>query len=125
MSLISELRRRKVFRAAALYAVGAWGVLQAVDVLGALAGLPDWTLRTVLVVLVAGFPVAMLLSWAFRISAFRIMREDDNPLIATSPEAGSERSPQADAGKRRGLILTLGCERPLLADSGHYQVKFG
>ena len=48
--------------------------------LDALAGLPDWTLRAVLVALVAGFPVAMLLSWAFRISSLtcwtRSSRED-------------------------------------------------
>ncbi len=105
MSLISELRRRKVFKAAAFYAVGAWGVLQAVDVLGALAGLPDWTLRAVLVALVAGFPVAILLSWAFRISAFRIMREEEDPLITMSPAADSDGLPRADAGKRNPVAV--------------------
>jgi serine/threonine-protein kinase len=105
MSLISELRRRKVFRVALIYAVGAWGVLQAVDVLGALAGLPDWTLRAVLVALVAGFPVAMLLSWAFRLSAFRIEREDEIPLTAISPAADSEGLSRARGGKRSPVAV--------------------
>jgi len=105
MSLISELRRRKVFRAALIYAVGAWGVLQAVDVLGALAGLPDWTLRAVLVALVAGFPVAMLLSWAFRRSAFRIEREAGIPLTAAPPAADKKGLPPADAGNRSPVAV--------------------
>ncbi len=105
MSLISELQRRKVFRAALLYAVGAWGVLQAVDVLSALAGLPDWTLRAVVVVLVAGFPIAMLFSWAFRISAFRIRREDHRPSTATSAAVDGESLPQAGAGNRSPVAV--------------------
>ena len=105
MSLISELQRRKVFKAALLYAVGAWGVLQAVDVLSALAGLPDWTLRAVLLALVAGFPVAMLFSWAFRVSAFRIKREDENPSTAASRRADSEGLQPTDAGKRSPVAV--------------------
>lgn len=105
MSLISELQRRKVFKAALLYAVGAWGVLQAADVLSALAGLPDWTLRAVLVALVAGFPVAMLFSWAFRVSAFRIKREDEDPSTTASPGADSEGLQQTDAGKRSPVAV--------------------
>ncbi len=105
MSLISELQRRKVFRAALIYAVGAWGVLQAVDVLSALAGLPDWTLRAVLVVLVVLFPFAMLFSWAFRISAFRIRREEGRPLTATFPAADSEGLLQAGAGDQSPVAV--------------------
>jgi serine/threonine-protein kinase len=105
MSLFSELRRRKVFRVALIYAVGAWGVLQAMDVLGALAGLPDWTLRAVLVLLVAGFPFAILFSWAFRLSAFRIEREDETPWMAATPAADGEGVSAAAAARRSPVAV--------------------
>lgn len=63
----AELKRRKVFRTTVAYAsvavVIALGVAQLYDVLL----LPDWTPRLVIVLLVAGLPVAIALSWAYDI----------------------------------------------------------
>lgn len=63
--LLSELKRRKVFRAIAAYAVGAFGALQVVDVIGPALGWPDPVL-TYLVVGAVGFsPVVISLAWFF------------------------------------------------------------
>jgi TolB-like protein/Flp pilus assembly protein TadD len=63
--LISEVRRRKVDRAAALYAVGALASVEAADLLAPLLGLPTFVVQLVLALAVAGFPIAMVVAWRF------------------------------------------------------------
>ena len=64
-----ELRRRKVYRVAAGYGVVGWLIIQfAVTVFPALT-LPLWTARFVIVLVLAGFPIALILAWAFDVSA--------------------------------------------------------
>ena len=60
MSFIAELKRRNVIRVGILYAVASWLILQVADVLFGLMGLPDWSLRLVLAILVLGFPIALI-----------------------------------------------------------------
>lgn len=67
MSVFSELYQRHVFKVAVAYAVIAWLLLQISDVLLPALQLPDWTVTLVAVLLVLGFPVALLLSWAYDI----------------------------------------------------------
>lgn len=61
----AELKRRNVFRVMAVYGVVGFIVLQAVDVLVPALLLPDWTDRLIALLLLAGFPVAVVLAWAF------------------------------------------------------------
>jgi TolB-like protein/Flp pilus assembly protein TadD len=62
-----ELKRRRVLHTASLYVVGAWIALQVVEVLAS-AGLPPATMRNLLLVLSAGFPLAVIAGWFFDIS---------------------------------------------------------
>jgi len=60
-----ELRRRKVIKAAAMYAATAFIVIDAsANVLPRL-GLPDWTVTFLIILLIVGFPIALILSWIF------------------------------------------------------------
>ena len=68
MRLVSELRRRNVFRMAALYIVATWLVMQVAEVLIGLANLPDWVGPGVLGALAIGFPIALLFSWFYEIT---------------------------------------------------------
>ncbi|MDX1460937.1 MAG: hypothetical protein R3348_07760, partial [Xanthomonadales bacterium] len=68
MSLIRELKRRNVVRMALFYLLGAWVVLQVADVVVGVAGLPDWTLRLVGLVLLLGLPLALVFSWVYRLT---------------------------------------------------------
>lgn len=80
--ILAELQRRRVFRVAGLYAVTSWLLLQVADVLVGLLGLPDWTLRFVLLLLLLGFPIALLLSWAYDVTPEglrRTSRDDPDP----------------------------------------------
>jgi len=65
MSFLGEIKRRKVFQVAAVYAVVAWLLIQIVDVVGGPLNLPEWIDAVVIVLLAVGFPIAVILAWAF------------------------------------------------------------
>ena len=65
MSFLGEIKRRKVFQVAAVYAVVAWLIIQIVDVVGEPLTLPGWIDAVVIVLLAVGFPIAVILAWAF------------------------------------------------------------
>ncbi|MFC1574500.1 hypothetical protein ACFL3Z_00275, partial [Gemmatimonadota bacterium] len=72
--LLAELKRRQVFRAAAVYAVAAWAVIEVTATVLPLFLLPDWVVRVVVVIMVLGFPVALAFAWAFDLTARGVMR---------------------------------------------------
>ena len=61
----AELKRRKVFRVTAVYGAASFGILQAADILFPRIGLPEWTVTLVAALALAGFPLALILSWAY------------------------------------------------------------
>jgi adenylate cyclase len=61
------LRRRKVYRVAAGYAVGGWLIIQVAVTVFPILELPDWSTRLVVFGILGGFPVALILGWAFDI----------------------------------------------------------
>ena len=71
---IAELRRRRVFRTAALYIVGAWLIMQVADVSFPALDIPERAIRYVLIAAVLGFPAALLFGWFFDIGAGGIRR---------------------------------------------------
>ena len=79
MSFVFELKRRNVFRVALLYAVASWLLLQVADVGVSLLGLPDWTGRFVFLLLLIGFPLVIVFSWAYDITPEGVKREKDVP----------------------------------------------
>src|SRR5712671_1046975 len=62
-NFFAELKRRHIYRVAAAYAVVAWVLLQLANNVAPILDLPVWVARTVLLLLVLGFPVALLLAW--------------------------------------------------------------
>lgn len=68
-SFFEELRRRKVFRVGGLYLVGAWLILQIVDVVIPALFLPEWTISLILYLLVLAFPLILVLAWHFDLTA--------------------------------------------------------
>lgn len=63
--LFAELKRRHVFRVAAVYGATAFVVIQAADVIFPRIPLPEWTISLVVWLALLGFPVALVLSWAY------------------------------------------------------------
>lgn len=72
----AELKRRKVFRVAAVYGATAFVVLQVAELLGEGLELPSVVLRSLIVLLIAGFPIALVLAWAFETTAEGVRRTD-------------------------------------------------
>jgi Tol biopolymer transport system component len=65
MDFLGEIKRRKVFQVAAVYAVMAWLIIQVIDVINEPLKLPEWLDTVVIVLLAVGFPIAIVLAWAF------------------------------------------------------------
>jgi DNA-binding winged helix-turn-helix (wHTH) protein/tetratricopeptide (TPR) repeat protein len=85
--LIKELQRRHVIRAAGVYLVAAWLVLQAADIIVPALHLPDWVLTLVLVLLVLCFPLAIVLAWIFDLTPQGLKRMDpEEPPPVTAPD---------------------------------------
>ena len=77
MGVVSELRRRNVFRMAVLYVVAAWLVMQVAEVVIGLAELPGWIGKAILAVLAIGFPIALVFSWLYELTPEGISLEKD------------------------------------------------
>src|SRR3989441_11398231 len=65
---LEELRRRKVYRVAAAYIIAAGFIIQIASAVFPAWELPNWTFRLVVVLLLIGFPIALILAWAFDVT---------------------------------------------------------
>jgi len=87
MNLFKELKRRNVFRIAGIYAVVAWILMQVAGTLEESLKLPEWFDSVVTAGLMIGFPIALLLAWAFEMTPDGVKRTSegtDEQLVSTS-----------------------------------------
>ncbi len=80
-SFVAELKRRNVYKVAVAYAVFAWLVIQVATQVFPFFGIPNWAVRLVVLLLILGFPVALIFSWAFEITPEGIRLEGDDRRI--------------------------------------------
>ncbi len=97
--LLTELRRRNIFRVAGVYAVVGWILMQLAGVLESALGLPPWFDTIVVSFLLIGFPVAMLLAWAFEMTPEGVKR--------TETVAEGE-SVTAKTGRTLDVVIVIG-----------------
>ena len=97
-SFIRELRRRKVFRGAAIYLIAAYGILEVADVIAEPAGLPAWTLTVLFYGALIGFPLAVFLGWRYEFG--------EHGLVLTKP-VSSDETPVEPIGWRDYLAIGL------------------
>ena len=102
-SFLAEIKRRKVFHVAAVYAVVAWLTIQIVDVIGEPLHLPDWLDTVVIILLAVGFPIAVILAWAMSLTRGDVpyclvliwafigiaVKNGDTPVVATAAWAAA------------------------------------
>jgi TolB-like protein len=98
MRFLDELKRRKVVRVALVYAATAFVVLQAADLLGTGLALPDWVFSAITLLVVLGFPVALVLAWALELTPDGVRRATSLP-----PQSGE--TPPSLLG-RRTIVAT-------------------
>ncbi|MFL6515655.1 MAG: tetratricopeptide repeat protein [Chthoniobacterales bacterium] len=76
-NFFAELKRRNVYKVAVAYAVVAWLTIQGASIFLPAFNAPQWAMQIVILVLVIGFPIALVLSWAFEITPEGIKLESE------------------------------------------------
>ncbi len=74
---IRELRRREVFRTAGLYVGIGWLLVEVASVVLPAFDAPEWVLRAMIIVMVVGFPVALVLAWIYDFTEHGIVVQGD------------------------------------------------
>ena len=100
MQLISELKRRNVFRVATAYAVVGWLLIEISDTIFPNLGLPSWTVTLVIALVALGFPVALVLAWAFELTPEGVRR-------TATADAAAATGPPARRGLDRWIVAGL------------------
>jgi len=77
MNLFDELKRRNVFKAALLYIIVGWLVMQVVDVMFPALHLPEWTVTLIAALLIIGLPFVLILSWVYELTPEGLKLERD------------------------------------------------
>src|SRR5215813_2977666 len=72
-----ELKRRNVYKVAIAYAVVAWLLMQIASQIFPFFDIPSWGVRLVVLLLIIGFPIALILAWAFELTPEGIKRTED------------------------------------------------
>src|SRR5438093_5203580 len=101
-----ELQRRKVYRVAAAYIIAAGFIIQVGSAVFPAWELPNWTLRLVVVLLLVGFPIALILAWAYDVTPQGIRA------TSTTSVAGTDR--------RRNLIMLIATGAVVSAAAGFF-----
>jgi len=104
LSLFNELKRRNVFRVGIAYVIATWLIAQIAELAATSFVAPDWVMKMIITMLILGFPVALVLAWAYELTPEGLRRETD-------VEAGRS-ARQATAGKLDraitiGLLLVV------------------
>jgi hypothetical protein len=73
-----ELKRRNVLRVGAAYAVVGWFIIEVVDTLAPRMAMPEWVPGFFIIAVLIGFPIVLLLSWAFEMTPEGLKRTVDN-----------------------------------------------
>ena len=88
-NFFGELKRRNVYKVAIAYAVIAWLLIQAGSILFPTFEAPGWVMKVFVAIIAAGFPIVLVLAWAFELTPEGIKRtEDVAPHETMTPRTG-------------------------------------
>jgi TolB-like protein len=77
IDFFAELKRRNVYKVAVAYIVAGWALSQGIAQVFPVFDVPNWAIRLIVVLIIVGFPVAVVLAWAFEITPEGIKRTED------------------------------------------------
>src|SRR5437899_6106534 len=83
-TFFAELKRRNVYKVAVAYAVVGWLLVQVTTQVFPIFEIPNWALRLIVLAIIIGFPIALVLAWAFELTPEGIKRTEDVDLAASS-----------------------------------------
>src|SRR3954469_5235270 len=99
VSFFSELKRRNVYKVAVAYAVVAWLLIQAASILFPTYEAPAWVMKVFVAIVALGFPIALVIAWAFEMTPEGLKRTED-----VSP---NEKIPRWSVRKFAALVATI------------------
>src|SRR5215467_6832489 len=73
----SELKRRNVYKIAVAYIVGGWALSQGIAQVLPVFDVPNWAIRMVVLLIIVGFPIALIIAWAFEVTPEGIKRTEE------------------------------------------------
>jgi len=76
MNLFAELKRRNVYKVAVAYAIVGWLLVQVATQVFPFFEISNWAVRLIVLVIVIGFPIALIISWAFELTPEGIKRTE-------------------------------------------------
>src|SRR3981081_1599198 len=83
-NFFSELKRRNVYKVAVAYAIVGWLLVQVATQVFPFLEIPAWVVRLVIVLVAIGFPIALVIAWAFELTPEGIKRTEDVDLAASA-----------------------------------------
>jgi TolB-like protein/Tfp pilus assembly protein PilF len=77
MDLLAELKRRNVYKVAVAYAIVGWLLVQVATQVFPFFEIPNWAVRLIVLAIVIGFPIALVIAWAFELTPEGLKRTED------------------------------------------------
>jgi TolB-like protein/Tfp pilus assembly protein PilF len=81
-NFFAELKRRNVYKVAVAYAVVGWLLVQVTTQVFPIFEIPNWALRLIVLAIIVGFPIALVIAWAFELTPEGLKRTEDVDLAA-------------------------------------------
>lgn len=78
----AELKRRNVYKVAVAYVVAGWALAQGIAQVFPVFDIPNWIVRLIVLLIVLGFPIALVIAWAFELTPEGLLRTEDADAIA-------------------------------------------
>jgi TolB-like protein/cytochrome c-type biogenesis protein CcmH/NrfG len=116
-SFIRELQRRRVIRVALVYGVVAWALVQIADTTFPHLGMPGWAVTLVIALVLLGFPIALILAWAFELTPDGVVRADAVSAVGRTRTAWFGAALTILAAGAIGTLLPRAVSGPVLPDA--------
>src|SRR5206468_10965240 len=83
-NFFAELKRRNVYKVAVAYAVVGWLLVQVTTQVFPIFEIPNWALRLIVLAIIIGFPISLVIAWAFELTPEGLKRTGDVDLAAAA-----------------------------------------
>jgi TolB-like protein/Flp pilus assembly protein TadD len=104
-TFFAELKRRRVYSVAVAYLVGGWALAQGIAQVLPVFDIPNWVVRLTVLLIVLGFPVALVLSWFFDLTRYGIVRTPDLDTHGTHIVPSAPASKRIDSDEKSIAVL--------------------
>src|SRR6266446_6943772 len=88
-NFFAELKRRNVYKVAVAYAVVGWLLVQVTTQVFPIFEIPNWALRLIVLAIIIGFPIALVIAWAFELTPEGIKRTEAAPVAEEHSHGGA------------------------------------